>query len=314
MAVTTTMTTTITITTTTIITITTTTKMRRLSISCCLALALAALPAYANDTSLHDGAYGPEPVGGGLTGRESVIRMVREHLVIAFGRDATTVSATFTFSNTLPNETAHQLVGFPDFGAARAEAERRAKRGEHVETDGSDLTGPLQKMRTFVNGKETPAQLRYGFVKPDPSGPGWHPGTPANGMLMAWYAVPVAFPSGKEITVERRYVAPVGTNTLGLSFFRYVTHTGGIWNGTIGQLVADVTLEDGLKVSDLIWPGQRIPEGMGEGVFPDATATQPARAAWKVLDDTHMRLTWNNFEPRTQRDRAGFALFAPRKD
>lgn len=287
--------------------------MRRSPFSLCLALALVALPAHANDTSLHDGAYGPEPVGGGLTGNESVIRMVREHLAIAFGREATDVVATFTFKNTL-NETAHQQVGFPDFGAARAEAERRAKRGEHVETDGADLTGPLQGMVTLVNGKQTPAKLRYGFVKADPNGPGWHPGTPANGMLMAWYAVPVAFPPGKEVTVERRYRAPVGTNTLGLAFFRYVTHTGGIWHGTIGQLVADVTLKDDLKVSDLIWPGQRIPEGMGEGIFPAATATQPARAAWQVLDDTHLRLTWTNFEPRTQRDRAGFALFAPRKD
>jgi hypothetical protein len=38
--------------------------------------------------------------------------------------------------------------------------------------------------------------------------------------------------------------------------------------------------------------------------------TQPARAGWQIQDPTHMRLVWNNFEPRTQRDRTGFALVA----
>jgi hypothetical protein len=275
-----------------------------------LMLLLAAAPAYANDTELHDGAYGPEPVGGGLTGPESVIRMAREHLGIKMGRQATDVVATFTFVNTLPAQTAHQLVGFPDFGAAGQEAARRIKRGQHdLYTDPYDTTRPLINFKTYVNDKPVPAALKYGFVKPSADGPGWTAGRPGD-MLMAWYAVPVDFPPGKEVKVERRYRAPVGENVLGVTFFRYVTHTGGVWQGPIGELVADVELVDGLTVLDLIWPGTRIPPSLGAGVYPDNSVTTPGKPGWEIQDPTHLRLRWTGFEPRTQRDRAGFALVA----
>ncbi|MDB5099015.1 MAG: hypothetical protein JWM80_3436 [Cyanobacteria bacterium RYN_339] len=279
-----------------------------------LLVLLAAAPALANDTELHDGAYGPEPVGGGLTGPESVIRMAREHLGITFGRKATDVVATFTFVNTLAGQTAHQLVGFPDFGAAGAEAARRIKRGQRdIYTDPYDTTKPLLGFSTFVNDRAASAQLKYGYVKPrTDGGPGWTAGKPGD-MLMAWYAVPVDFPPGKEVNVERRYRAPVGDNVLGVTFFKYVTHTGGVWQGPIGLLVADVTLADGLTTKDLVWPGEPIPKGMGAGVFPDNSVTMPNKPAWQIKDPTHMRLVWTDFEPRLQRDRAGFALVARAK-
>jgi len=95
-----------------------------------------------------------------------------------------------------------------------------------------------------------------------------------------------------------------------VAFFKVVTHTAGGWQGPIGQLVADVTLRDGLTTQDLIWPGERIPPTLGAGIYPDSSVTQPPRAGWQLLDATHLRLTWASFEPRTQPDRAGFQLVA----
>src|SRR4051812_45893175 len=82
----------------------------------CLALASAV----ANDTSLHEGRWGPEPVGG-TEGPESPVRMVREVLRVDFGKATTELEAKFTFRNTQAGPPVKQLVGFPDLGAAEDE-------------------------------------------------------------------------------------------------------------------------------------------------------------------------------------------------
>src|SRR4030095_16453269 len=75
----------------------------------------------ANDTSLHDGRFGPEP----LDGRECPVRMVAERIEVDFGYRYTDVHCAFTFRNTLNNDAVEQLVGFPDVGAALEEMNRR---------------------------------------------------------------------------------------------------------------------------------------------------------------------------------------------
>ena len=40
-------------------------------------------------------------------------------------------------------------------------------------------------------------------------------------------------------------------------------------------------------------------------------ATAPERIGWEIVDDTHLRLIWKDFEPRTQKDRRGFRLSRP---
>lgn len=137
--------------------------MRRL-FPALIALLVVAAPASANDTAIHMGSSGPEPVGGGLTGAESVIRMVKERLDITFGKKVTRVRARFTFRNTLARATATQVVGFPDEGAAEAEARRRGTGGE-----GPDMMPPLRDLATLVDGRLQPAALRFGFVKPAPN-------------------------------------------------------------------------------------------------------------------------------------------------
>ena len=81
-------------------------------------------------------------------------------------------------------------------------------------------------------------------------------------------------------------------------------------DGAIGRLQADITLRDGLKVGGLVWPGAKMAGGRLVG-DEEKFATHPARDAWQVLDETHVRLVWNDFEPRTQKDRRGFSLSRP---
>ena len=108
------------------------------------ALLLVASCAFANDTAIHDGADGPAPIGG-TRGPESVIRMVREHLEITVGREKTEVRATFVFRNTKTDASAQQTVGFPDITGSRASG---------LGADEGDFSGPLERLRTFVDGKE----------------------------------------------------------------------------------------------------------------------------------------------------------------
>ena len=273
-----------------------------------LAVLAVAAPALANDTAMHMGSSGPEPVGGGLTGAESVVRMVKERLDVTFGRKATRMTARFTFRNTLPKATATQIVGFPDEGAAQAERDRRGADG-----GGSDTVGPLRELATLVDGQVRKAPITYGYVQPAPNdAPGWVKGDAKTGSLMAWHALTVQFPPGRDVVVERRFATDNGTNVLGVNFFEYVTHTGGPWKGKIGELVATVTLVDGLTVDKLLWPGAPLDPQAGGGTLPPQEATRPARSAWKVLAPNRMQLVWRDFEPRAERARSEFALVVKR--
>lgn len=260
----------------------------------------------ANDTALNEGAYGPAPVGG-LHGPESVIRMQSEELHISFGKKWTDVDAKFVFRNTKKDAPAVQIVGFPDIGAAQVEARRRDPKGEKIFAieQETPLTGVLHGMRTFVNGVEKKSKLRFGWVKEvgEIDTPVEKPDKDTG--LMAWHALEVTFPPGQDVTIERRYRTASGSQVYGIHFFYYTTATGGVWQGTIGHLQADVDLKDGLKVEDLAWRGGKLPRiQSGEG----ALVTQPNRKEWQILSPTQLRLVWDNFEPRTEKNRRGFFI------
>jgi len=263
---------------------------------------LIALPAAANDTAIHMGRYGPGPVGGPYTGRESAVAMVREHLAITLGRKQTRVVARFTFRNSLPTPTT-QLVGFPDEALARQHRDPKVE-----DLAESPMVGPLRRLTTRVDGVVRASKPLYGQVKWRADNLGWEVASgPSATMPMAWHTLSVAFPPGQDVVVERRYETEHGWNALPSKFFEYITHTGGPWQGPIGELVADVTLAEGLTVDGLIWPGHKF-----AGYASDAdTSTSPARASWRVKDPHHMQLVWQNFEPRTQRGRQGFKLVMP---
>lgn len=254
-----------------------------------LALLLVASCAFANDTAVHDGNDGPAPIGG-KKGEESVIRMVREHLDIAVGKEKTEVRATFVFLNTKPDAPAHQTVGFPDRSAM-------VKNG----TFDGDFSGPIEKLQTLVNGKERKARQLRGWMHQrdgfdEPAQPG-----EKGSFQRIWHAIDVEFPVGKEVVIERRYRVPNASSIASDPevFFEYTTATGAVWKGTIGQMVADVTLKDGLTVAGLLWEGH-----LGAGM-------SPARQHWQILSPTKMQLVWKDFEPRTQKDRRDFRISRP---
>ena len=99
--------------------------------------------------------------------------------------------------------------------------------------------------------------------------------------------------------------SPKSGHRYGINLFYYTTATGGVWQGTIGSLVTDVTPKDGWTVSNLAWRGEKLPRIQS---FPTSTLTKPDRQDWEILSPTHLRFTWKNFEPRTEKNRRGFEI------
>ena len=245
--------------------------------------------ALANDTALHDGNDGPAPIGD-RRGPESVIRMVREHLDITFGKEKTAVRATFVFLNSKPDAPAHQTVGFPDRTAMASEG-----------TFDGDFSGPLEDLVTLVDGRERKSRkLRAWVLERDGFDEPAKPGE-KGAFERIWHAIDVEFPVGKEVVIERRYQVRNGSSIASNpeSFFEYTTATGGVWKGTIGEMIADVTLGDGLTIDDLLWKGS-----LGAGV-------SPSREQWRSESPTKMQLVWKDFEPRTEPDHRGFRIARP---
>ena len=246
--------------------------------------------ALANDTAIHDGADGPTPIGD-RRGPESVVRMVREHLDISFGKEETVVRATFVFLNTKRDAPARQTVGFPDLTAMAAKEVY----------DGADFTGPIKDLVTLVNGRERQTRQLRGRVNhrdgiDEPAPPG-----EKGEFERIWHAIDVEFPVGQEVVIERRYRVANGSSVAAApeGFFQYSTATGGVWQGTIGEMVADVTLKDGLTVNGLLWDSAH-----GAGV-------SPSRRHWRIQSPTKMQLVWKNFEPRTESNRRSFRISRP---
>lgn len=264
----------------------------------CLALAGSLS---ANDTSLHPGRHGPEPLGE--DGKESPVRMMAEHIEVAFGYRHTEVHCTFTFRNMEGSGSVEQLVGFPDIGAALEEATRR--KGDQEALAEAVNTAPMEDLKTLVDGKPAKAELQYGPVKKREGSAGYSVWSRHDAVgLAAWHAVRVNFPAGKDVKIERIYKVQNAASAAGVAFFDYTTATGAPWKGTIGRMQADITLKDGLTADQLVWPGAKK---RGEAV-PAEMWTSPAHTEWTVVDATHLRLVWENFEPRTEADRRGFTL------
>jgi hypothetical protein len=254
-----------------------------------LALLFIASCALANDTAIQDGSDGPAPLGD-RRGAESVIRMVREHLEITFGKKKSKVHATFVFRNTKRDAPARQTVGFPD----------RTAMAKLPDSDG-DISGPIEDLVTLVNGKEQKSRQLRGWVK-DNGGMDEPAKSGEKGAFeRIWHAIDVVFPVGKEVVIERLYQVPNGSSVASDPevTFHYTTATGGVCQGTIGEMIADVTLADGLTIEALLWNGS-----LGAGM-------SPKREQWRVESPTRMQLVWKDFEPRTEPDHRGFKIARP---
>lgn len=235
--------------------------------------------ALANDTAMHDGGSGPEPVGW-PEGRESVIRMVREEISVEMGPFESSVHCRFVFVSGKKNAPAVQFVGFPDI-----------TRGPHE----GDTVGPLRGMRTFVDGREVESELVSKRLAEDGS---WLDLGQAEADRLreagafdfqTWHVVKVSFPPGEEVVIERRFRTDNALTAGGPVFFSYTTRTGGNWRGTIGSGKFTVRVAEGMQAAK--W------------------SLQPAEAGWKRSDDGRtFTLEWKDFEPRTDEARTGWSL------
>jgi len=211
------------------------------------------------------------------------------------------VHCTFRFRNTQTDAPVTQLLGFPDEGAAI----------DHAVKCGWPLLdptlSPIIRMRTAVNDRPVKSKLHIVEIAPGEEG-GHFAFWDAHHQhgVSAWYTLEVRFPVGRDVIVERFYTVENGWTMPGVKYFHYTTETGGAWKGTIGRLQADVTLLDGLKASQLVWPGTTVRESKFDE--KDSATTRPARAKWQVRGAHHLRLVWNDFEPRNEPEHRGFTV------
>ena len=244
-------------------------------------------PVFANDTAINAGAHGPAPVGE-FSGEESVIRMVAETIDIQFGKTQSVVTCRFTFRSSKTSGDARQTVGFPDL------------------LTGEDAnTGSIRSLETFVDGRKVEAKKTAGWFETAEYG------IPRSGLgepradappeiiqRADFYTVDVVFPAGKDVVIERRYVADNGADVVGTQTLSYTTHTGAIWKDTIGRADFHVTL-DGWTIDDLAF------EDGPQRLSPRQQSmwTSPNLKEWTVVSPTELKMTWENFEPAAHKTR-----------
>lgn len=255
-------------------------------------LGLTSVPASANDTAINSGAHGPAPVGE-FSGEESVIRMVAESIDIRFGKTQSVVSCRFTFRSSKTSGDARQTVGFPDM------------------LTGEDAnTGSIRSLETFVDGRKVEAKKAAGWFETAEYG------IPRSGLgepradappeiiqRADFYTAEVVFPAGKDVVIERRYVADNGADVMGTQTLSYTTHTGAIWKDAIGRADFHVTL-DGWTIDDLAFedgPQRLAPR-------QQSMWTSPNLKEWTVVSPTELKMTWENFEPAAHKTRRGIFL------
>lgn len=248
-----------------------------------LVLGMAAIvPLWADDGAMNNGAGGVELLDLSK-GQQSPVRMVKEHLKFEYGKDYTRVSAVFYFKN-MSSKAVTQLTGFPDLGLAQ----ERSKLDFHT-------SGPLEDMKTFLDGKEVPSQIVYGNYKKTSKG-FWVPAKPGRAGLMAFHTAELSFPPDGERVLERRYKAYNGISYNHYNSFLYYLITGATWKGTIGEMTAEVELKDGLTVKDLWWPCFERERRM-------RPTMEPGKDEWTILDNTHLRLVWKDFKPSLEKEK-----------
>lgn len=288
--------------------------MRKRLLAILIGLAIPSLLVADDMTLVNNGGYGPSPLSISK-GQESKLRMVEEDLTMAFGRRYTTVVARFRFQNTDSVEAVTQLTGFPDLWLARKKVEERGELAERFDIKNEmpytstndedyDFHGRLEHLETFIDGQPVPSTVQYGHVKWTSYGY-WEPGTSKRDGPMAWHVVTIRVPAGGTIELERRYEAQNSPQYagLGVNAFEYIVHSGSSWNGTIGKLTATVTLMEGLKVAELIWPRPSVSEE-----DEDPATCRPWKQEWEILGKTQMRLVWRDFDPDKDRTRQNVRL------
>ncbi len=201
--------------------------------------------------------------------------MEKEYLKFIFKTTSTQVIARFYFVNTNTQQAVTQLTGFPDIALGIEKAKKTGRFSEPYPSNAYVGTtySPLENLTTLLNGIEIPSEVKFGYV----DNTDWVPSTDQTGDLVAWYVVQMIIPPGGHKILERRYETD-NPSHVPCTEFTYITHTGGGWHGTIGELKADLVL--------------------GEGTDGDDFDFEPPLTEWKKTGKNTMSLVWTDFDPR----------------
>lgn len=240
---------------------------------------------WADPAAMNNGAYGVDLLDISK-GQESKIRLEKEQLSFKCGKKYTEVDAKFWFKNTDSGSSVTQMSGFPDPALGNDEPEE------------GYVSGRLEKLKSYVDGKLITAPVRFSYVERNDNDY-WVPSDKKNGQKVGWYTIQLTFPAGGQRVVEYRYKTKNGFFEYEPPYyFEYILYTGATWNGTIGELTADVELENGLKTSDMYWSpfGEETLKGWKDRFWQDSML--PPKEYWKFLDDRHLQLTLRDFKPK----------------
>ena len=282
-----------------------------------LAALLPAGAALANDTSLNVNVDPPRL----LSAEALPVRMQSEHITIHFGREQSSVTVEFVFENLEDNEVS-AWVGFPDEDLLN----RYLSFISPASVPGGDVwsyynmyedelagtaPGPdgsrIQNFQAWTRPADAPAasatDLPYSIMRIErlaasvpsldgfPNGT-WEPQADVNNLLVC-RAFQLTWAPKQSLVVGHSYKTSNGGNTLGQTLFQYTLATGGNWRGTIGRADIDIYL-DGWKASDLHFKSKQPQEY-------EIPFTIPGEGELEKVSDTHLKATWRDFEPRSER-------------
>ena len=162
----------------------------------------------------------------------SSIRMVREVVNMALGRQETVVDAFFWFRNEGRSTTVQ--MGFPD--------------------EGSDPDGKptLKNFSSWVDGREV--QTRFFTTQKDGK----------------WHVKTVTIPRGRTVIVRNRYRVKTGVGRIGpkeqfASYGYYTLHTGASWKGPIGEVIVNVRFALDVARPTAVFAAQPVEKALESG-------------------------------------------------
>jgi hypothetical protein len=270
-------------------------------------LCMLCLAAQANDTSLNLKVSPPQLLGEG----EVPVRMEAEHITIHFGRQRSQVEVEFTFRN-LADYNVDCWAGFPDEDLLYRYLANELAAGitedellEKYDIDGmlvyGEVSGDIQNFEAWTRAAGDPVMARtplpYQLLRIESlastAAPeafpknGWTPAKP--GSLLLCRAFELQFEPGQELVIGHSYDAATGGNVETQSLFQYQLVTGRNWQGTIGEAVIDVFVNDDLAEDGLFFGTDENPD-----FHP---VTSPGKAELKPVAPGHYRCVWRDFEP-----------------
>ena len=294
-------------------------KLARIAIVATASIAFGLGIAAANDSAMNLNVDPPEP----MNEQYVPIRMEAEHIEIWFGRDYSEVKVEFVFRN-ITNRKSYTHAGFPDedllytyysktwlidtYGGGQvyydgpdssmftyADREDAAERGL-VNDEGGVIFNFTAWTRPEGMGVDANRPLPYWIerIRRDKAvdeaamaRDEWDSAESPHDVVSICRMFDLFLNPDQAVVIGHQYTTPNGGIANGQETFSYTLSTGANWKDTIGETVIDIYLADGLTVDDVCW----------ECPVEWVEYTHPVREQWEVIDDQHIRLVYEDYEP-----------------